>query len=884
MRNTSPERLREIDALLDAALDQPPSERDTFLDHACRGDPELGEAVRRLLGAHHASHAFLEQPAAEIAEPLIELSALPQTPPTVIGPFRIVREIGHGGMGTVFLATRDDGQFEQRVALKVIRQRGAVDLVSRFLDERRILARLEHPHIARLVDGGVTSDGVPWFAMEYVEGEPIDRYCDAHDLSIEQRLELFAGVCDAVQYAHQHFVIHRDLKPSNILVGVDGQLKLLDFGVAKLVDAGSQPGDEHAIESAAQPLTPEYAAPEQVRGNPVSASTDVYALGVLLYVMLTGRQPYEVRELPPAEVERIICEVQPKPPSAVGPARLRATLWADLDSVVLKALSKEPAARYTSAQELVQDVRRYLSGHPVLARSQTVGYRARRFARRHRSETIAAAGVALSLIVGTVLALAQARHARAERDRAELASRQTDAVNAFLVQLFEASDPSQARGDTLTARELVQRAAERLDQFRGEPLEQARLLEVTGRLYQNLGQFEQARSILERALSIRRRAGNQNEDEGIEGAADFAQLSRILVRLSKFDAADSAARTALAIQQRRLGPRHATLAGTLHQLASVAVYRGDLALAEQFHRRAVAVRQTALGEEDSLTAYSHLLLGTTLRREGHFDEAEREFRRGIAISERVLGRDDPQVAFGELLLADLLNEDERRLAEAGPLYYRALEIRRRAYGEGHPIVAYATADLADFLSRQGNDSAAIPLARQYLSMLQRAFGSGHPVAVDGIGQVATILQRVNASTEAESLWRQSVEMNRKLWGPEDVRVAGSEGDLARMLMRRGAFTEARERLRDAVRIDEKVFGLEHPLTARMRGVNGLLLMHEKRYADADSALRRAVETIEKQLGRASPVTREVYGWLADLEDARSHHAAAERYRAIATAR
>jgi serine/threonine-protein kinase len=314
MRGATRDRLREIDRLFDTALDQPPELRQELLDSVCGDDADLRGEVERLLKAHDAAAAFLELPAAGIAGTLLERAARLRAAsvPKRIGPFHVVREIGHGGMGTVFLAERDDGQFDQRVALKLIRQRGIVDLVPRFLEERRILASLDHPRIARLVDGGVTDDGTPWFAMEHVDGETIDRYCTLHALSTAERLELVTAVCDAVQYAHQHFIVHRDLKPSNILVTADGRPKLLDFGVAKLVGPVALGDDGATTRPYLSAMTPEYAAPEQVRGEAVSAATDVYALGVLLYVLLTEQRPYEVRDRSPGISIRSCCEHSPR--------------------------------------------------------------------------------------------------------------------------------------------------------------------------------------------------------------------------------------------------------------------------------------------------------------------------------------------------------------------------------------------------------------------------------------------------------------------------------------------------------------------------------------------------------------------------------------------
>jgi eukaryotic-like serine/threonine-protein kinase len=903
------ERFRRADAVFDAALDLAPADRASFLDAACAHDPDVRSDVEALLRAHETSAAFFDAPAVAFAAPLLHAADL--MPPLLggtglpsrVGPFRLVREIGRGGMGAVFLAERDDGQFDQRVALKLVRHMGAVDLVPRFLEERRILARLEHPRIARLVDGGLTGDGVPWFAMEFVDGQPIDRYCDDRALSITQRLELFAGVCDAVQYAHQHFVVHRDLKPSNIFVTADGQLKLLDFGVAKLLDPIRTPEDVTSTDSLVRAMTPEYAAPEQVRGEPASAATDVYALGVLLYTLLTGQRPYEVRGLSAVQVERIICELDPARPSATlaagfatetqrlerararntTPDRLRRTLGGDLDTIVLKSLSKEPDLRYASADQLARDVRRHLTGHPVIARRQTVSYHFRRFVKRRRIEVFAGIGVALSLIVGAIFSFEQAQRARAERDRAQAASRETAATNTFLLQLFEATDPADAQGGTLTAAELVNRAVTRVETLRGEPAEQARLLVVTAELYENLGRFSSARAALERAIALRERGTHGGDDDQLATADALVQLSQVLLGLNEFAAADSVAHRALAIQEQRLGPENPTVAATIHQLGSVAIYRGDLAASERYHRRGLEMRERTLGHEDSLTADSHLAFGMTLRREGRLSEAEREIREGLAISERVLGPDAKWVSSAVEVLAALLDEEEGRYAEAEPLYRRELDIRRRVFGDGRPETAWAMGDLADFLSRTGKGTEAIPLVWQFLADIRRVYGD-HPITANATAFAGKTLYQAGRLGDAEPLLRDAIAMNRRLRGSDNQNVAGAEIDLTRLLIERRDFQGARQAWSDAVRISEIVNGPEQPIAALRRGLLGLLLEREGRYTAADSVLRESIRIVERHVDRKSHDVRELHGWLADAEDAEGRHAEAAQDRAIATGR
>ncbi|MFN8581356.1 MAG: protein kinase [Gemmatimonadaceae bacterium] len=492
--STSPseqQRFREVDALFDAALDLPVAERRKFLEHECP-DESVRADVAALLDSHERSEGFLASPAAELGAVLL-LDPLPSAPERA-GPFRIIRELGRGGMGVVYLAERDQSQFSQRVALKLVGHAAAGEIgVRRFLEERRILALLEHPRIARLIDGDILANGQPWFAMELVEGESIDRYCDARRLNVMQRLELFDAVCDAVQYAHEHLVIHRDLKPSNILVAADGQVKLLDFGIAKLVDPLTS-DTESQTRTALMALTPDYAAPEQVRGEPVTTATDSYALGVLLYLLLTGHRPYVVAGTSPAEMERIICDVDPPRPSDVvgqgeSVAEARGTtreklvraLRGDLDVIALKALHKDPQRRYSSAATLREDLRRFREGQPVLARPDRAGYRLRKFMRRNRAGVLAGAVATVTLLTATIFSAVQMREAQAQRDAAV---RETERQRALReLQTILASDSRDSAGRPLTAIGRLQLAERYVAQrFKATPaLQLDMLMQLAGR-------------------------------------------------------------------------------------------------------------------------------------------------------------------------------------------------------------------------------------------------------------------------------------------------------------------------------------------------------------------------------------------------------------------
>jgi eukaryotic-like serine/threonine-protein kinase len=870
------QRWQQIQELLDVALETDPTQWSGMLGDRCSGDPELRREVEALLARLSTAQGFLDSPPAALAAALVHESREPpgtdQYVGRRIGAYRLVRQIGRGGMSRVYLAERADGGFEQQVTIKLLRAGldSASDL-ERFRRERQILARLNHPNVARLLDGGVTADGVPYLVMEYVEGETIDRYCARRELAVRERLALFLTILDATQYAHRNLVVHRDLKPSNILVTSDGEVKLLDFGLAKMLEPDPLAPVEPPTGTAQRWMTPEYAAPEQVRGEPASTSTDVYQLGAVLFELLTGILPFGRRGRSAYELERAILNDDPAAPSVSG----------DLDAIVLKALQKEPEQRYASVDALADDVRRHLSSHPVHARAPSAVYRAQRYLRRHRIEVIAAAGIAVTLIVGSVVSLAAARRAMTARDRAEAASSESEAVTSFLLDLFKVNDPNEARTDSLTVRGLLRRGVARAELLDRQPAVQARLFQTTGRINQRLGSYAEGQALIERALALRRKVhGNWSP----EVATTLLAVSEGLLGLGRIPAADSAAREALTIQERVLRPDDATIASTLDQLASVALHRGDISAAESHLRRSLNLRQRVLGANDTLTALSHLAYGSLLERAGHAPRAEQEFREALAIYERAHGPNHGQVAQSLLQIAYLLSDDDTRLAEVEPLYRRAIAIRRRVYGDRNPWVGNALHDFSEFLSSRGDHAQAVTLAREYLENMRRAYGREHTAVAFATSRLAAALFHAGELDEAEVLFREAIDLERRVHGPDHGSVRGHEVEFARLLIARDKLDSADFLLRDANRIGEMITGAEQHGTAVSRGLRGVILTRKRDYPAADSILRDAIRILERTTSRAHPELREMYGWLADLNEAWSRPVEARRYRAIATSR
>jgi serine/threonine protein kinase/tetratricopeptide (TPR) repeat protein len=616
----TPEDWQRLKSLLDGALQKEAGAREAYLLEACGDDAVMLARAESLIASSEESWAGLEGGASG----LTEREEGPRTGER-IGAYEILEEIGHGGMGTVYLGRRADEEFRQRVAIKLVRRGMDTDFVlRRFRHERQILAGLDHPHIARLLDGGATGDGRPYFVMEYVEGQPLLDYCDSHRLSIGERLKLFLDVCSAVQFAHQNLVVHRDIKPANVLVTAEGMPKLLDFGIAKVLNPELFSATVDRTASVLRLMTPDYASPEQVRGEPITTATDVYSLGVVLYELLTGHRPYRVESAEPGEVARVVCEQVPEKPSiavtrvekvpaAEGseettltaesvsqareeePQKLRRRLQGDLDNIVLMALRKEPQRRYASVGDLAEDIRRHLDGRPVRARKDTVGYRTGKFVRRHRAGVAAAALVLIALAFGLVWNLREARRARAAEARAE--RRFNDVRKLANSFLFEFHDAIQNLPGSTPARELVvKRAADYLDSLSKEAGQDAALQRELAVAFKrlgeiqgggggaNLGDSKGALKSYERALSIRQALVTRTpvDRADIEGLAELEfLLGSFFIKMGDLVRAEASLRSAaqrvetLIGSERGANDRRGKLAAAYHWLGSAQARRGD---------------------------------------------------------------------------------------------------------------------------------------------------------------------------------------------------------------------------------------------------------------------------------------------------------------------
>jgi serine/threonine-protein kinase len=682
-----------IQQLFDGASALPPGARDAWLEKACGGDRTLYLHVKSLLLAGDDENGFLEREVISYAGRMAS-----QSVPKSIGPYKILSEIG-SGMGAVYLAERADGEYERKVAIKLIRAGFAATpwLLQRFRAERRLLAGLQHPNIAQMLDGGVTADGIPYLVMEFVEGVRIDEYCARSNFSIRQRLELFRQLCSAVQYAHSNLIVHRDIKPSNILVTSDSSPKLLDFGIAKLTRPEDSSEDITCTLSAERPMTPEYASPEQIHGKRLTTATDVYSLGVILWELLAGERLFRQTQSDPAALMRAICEQELRRPSAAA-ATFAPQLRGDLDQIVMMAMRKEPLARYQSVEHLSEDIGRYLGGYPVLAWRGNRRYRAAKFIRRHHVAVAAAAAFTiLAIAFGAALAAQNARVTR-ERNIAQRERAVSQKVSSFLISLFEASDPFYNKGAQLTARQLLDNGAGRLTkELAGEPVVRAELLETVGQAYKHLGALDQAESMFREKVRAVDRAYGPGSVEAIRILRQLGDTERMRGKNAE---AGRDLHQALVFAEHLPPGRDYELAQTLNNLALVEMAAGDRAHAVGHSRRAVAIiARYPKDPGEGLTMQGNL--GMILLANGQTSEAEPILRQVADGRRAVLGENHPQTA-----------TRMRRLA--------TVVASRGGYVEAEQLYRDAAAKLLKLVGGPCMDA----LARRKSSRIRRAFRRG----------------------------------------------------------------------------------------------------------------------------------------------------------------
>jgi eukaryotic-like serine/threonine-protein kinase len=936
------ERWQTLNRLFLEAVNLGGEELEIFLTEKCSGNPELLNELRSLLDIHKKSGP-LDTSLDKIAGQILQQFTYTGRKDNLVGPYKLIKELGTGGMGSVYLAERADGQYEHRVAVKFLLAGFTTDEQNRrFLTERQILATLQHENIARLLDGGVTDDNQPYFVMEHIEGEPLTEYSDNHKLSIRQRLNLFLKVCDAVQYAHRKLVVHRDIKPSNILVTGEGLVKLLDFGIAKMLRPDEDPLTTLGLtQPGLLPLTPSYASPEQIRGGPITTASDIYQLGLVLHELLTGCRPYDISGRSPAEIERIVCEEEPVRPStalttksrdAIGtsdfdlrkisrdrttnPEQLGKVLRGDLDMIILKALHKEHERRYATVGEFADDLRRYLDKRPVRARPETLRYRTGKFLRRNRISVAAVIFVFISLLGGIIGTSYQAHIAANERDRARIEAAKAERVSSFLIDLFRISDPGEARGQAVTARELLEKGAMQMDEeLRDEPEIRATMLHVIGIVYRNLGLYDDSRNLLEEAVRLRRQTlGTRSA----EVAMSLNSLGTVFHELGEADSAEVLFREALAIQRAIPAISESDLGTTLQNLGLALQIKGEYAAAEELYRESlsyrtldeepdesIAIRLTNLGWclkvqgklEGADSAFAAALAirrelyeaphpsiakslhshASLLIQKGDFDEAEKAAREALAMRQAVLDEDHPDLADDFLTLAGVL-KNKGDDGEAEQMYHRALRILKNSFGEDHLSVARVTNDLGTLLDDRGDYAGAEPLFRRAVEIYRTRLGDEHPFVGIVTRNVAAVLHGQGEYDEAERLYEIALRILQSSWGDDHINTANVRSDLGRLTFDRGDYATAELHLRGSLATQEQILPEGHWRISFTKGLLGHTLARLHRYDEGEILLLESYEELVSSLGPHHRRARLMLTRVVDLYDMWGKETEFNRYR------
>jgi eukaryotic-like serine/threonine-protein kinase len=803
-----------------------------------------------------------------------------------LGPYRIVRKLGSGGMGDVYLAERADEEYQQQVAIKLVRS-GVFSrqVQGRLRTERQILATLQHPNIARLLDGGRAPDGTPYLVMEYIDGEPIDAYCNRHRLAPEERVALVRTVCSAVHYAHQNLIVHRDLKPNNILITPQGAPKLLDFGIAKLLDTRQSAQTLTVTHAEYRVMTPAHASPEQVRGDVITTSSDIYVLGVLLYELLCGRRPFQLQGASLLEMERIICEQEAPAPSemtartarespdlladivacrSTTPARLQKYLRGDIDNIVGMAMRKDPERRYSSAEQLAADLERHLNGKPVLASKDTWLYRTRKFVGRHKLAVAASTAAVVTLAAFATITFVQAQRIAYERDVATAERTRAEQVSSFLVELFELSDPSRSRGNQVTARELLDIGARRVSLgLADQPETRATLLGTIGTVYQSLGLYSDSVALLEQGLQTRIRIHGPRHPAVAQA---LRELGDALCDRGDLEQCEARLAASLDMQRELLGADSLEIAPTLTAQAKLAQLRGDSETAERLYDQSLQMYRTH-GKERTTDATSVMneLAGLYSYR-GRHDRAETLYRAALDIDRQALGNDHPQIGMHLQNLAVALHE-QGKLEQAAPLYRESMQILQRVLGERHPQTIDAAANYGRFLHRRGELARAEEVLSKVVELDRQARGPRHAFVAHDLVNLGMVRLDTQKQAQAEKDLRAALDIYAETLPADHPYVASALTGLGRCMLEQNRLAEAEQTLRRAKEIAAKSFDADSPQLAAANSSLGRVLMAQRRKDEAAHLLRESYPILLRAQGENAVITQRAREALAQLDSA-----------------
>lgn len=822
-----PERAQRIAEIVEEALECEPAALPSFLDESCGEDPALRAEVESLLGYQKEAINFIEAPAYQSAAGELAAEGGELRPGDLLGEYKILSLLGEGGMGEVYLA--DDLKLHRQVAIKLVKAGfGRANLIRQFQREERILAALTHPNIARLYGGAVSENGIPYFVMEYVEGERFDSYCDRHQLTIPRRLQLFRKICAAVAYAHQHLVIHRDLKPSNIRVTQEGEPKLLDFGIAKLLDDESAQVEQTITLAAV--MTPDYASPEQIRGEPMTTASDVYSLGVILYELLTGKKPYRTKSRRLDEISRAVTEQEPTRPSAVArdqkaDVRSQKLLRGDLDNIVLTAMRKEPARRYSSVGQLSEDIRRHLEGLPVMARRDTMGYRASKFVARHRIAVAATSLVALAIVASLLMALWQAQNARHQRDVAREETARAELINTFLQDMLGAAAPD-AKGIDVKVVDVLSDASTRAKtELASQPRVMADILMTLGRTYISLGLYEPAEANLRAALETSLKANGELHPTT---ATTMGWLGLALGNRNKMMEGEQISRKAVELQ-RKLHPQGGEdLAYALFALGYNLINKSEPKAAQPYLKEASELIKKHLGEAHGYYMASLVMLAKAHEGAGDTDVAESLYRQAIDLGGRVKSRYRIYLAQAQAFLGILLI-NKAAYPEAEFLLRQSETIYRDVFGgDANYSVGLVKANLGWLYFLKGDYAKAEEEDRRALDLIRKHISPEAAVAASTAATLGLALTREGKAVEGEAYLREALHIRKKVLPAGDVMTSVSKSALGECLTAQKRFAEAEPLLMDSYNdLKSKLAGDDRRVIDARRRLVRLYEMWEK---------------------------------------------------------